>query len=96
MARLQKKSRRQSPQDQPIIRHSLRDGFNAYTWSPWCAGLFGHHGDNAQKRVALDTSVGVSGLHDFTSASGASSRALHVHRSPPPRIVTIGRNVPLR
>jgi hypothetical protein len=30
MARLQKKSRRQSPQVQPIIRHSPRDGFNAY------------------------------------------------------------------
>jgi hypothetical protein len=31
MARLQKKSRRQSPQDQPNIRHSLRDGLTAYT-----------------------------------------------------------------
>jgi len=31
MARLQKKSRRQSPQVQPNLRHSLRDGFNAYT-----------------------------------------------------------------
>jgi hypothetical protein len=26
-----------------IIRHSLRDGFHAYTQSPWCAGLCGHH-----------------------------------------------------
>jgi hypothetical protein len=31
MARLQQKSRRQSPQVQPINRHSLRDSFNAYT-----------------------------------------------------------------
>jgi hypothetical protein len=31
MARLQKKSRRQSPQVQPNIRHSPRDGFTDYT-----------------------------------------------------------------
>ncbi len=30
MARLRKKCRRQVPQVLPIIRHSLRDGFNAY------------------------------------------------------------------
>ena len=24
-------------------RHSPRDGLNAYTQSPWCAGLVGHH-----------------------------------------------------
>jgi hypothetical protein len=31
MARLQQKRRREVPQVQPIIRHSLRDSFNAYT-----------------------------------------------------------------
>ncbi len=34
MARLQTKSRRQSPQVQPNIRHSPRGGLNAYTCSP--------------------------------------------------------------
>jgi hypothetical protein len=34
MARLQTKSRRQSPQVQPVNRHSPRAGFNAYTCSP--------------------------------------------------------------
>src|SRR4051812_22810875 len=24
------------------VRHPPRDGFNAYTWSPRCTGLFGH------------------------------------------------------
>jgi hypothetical protein len=35
MARLQTKSRRQSPQVQPVNRHSLRDSFNGlYAISP--------------------------------------------------------------
>ena len=42
MARVQKESTRRSPQDQPDIRPSLRDGLTAYTRSPRCAGLFGH------------------------------------------------------
>jgi hypothetical protein len=39
----------------------------AYTWSPWRAGLSGHHVATTRvPRVALDTSIGVSGHHDFT------------------------------
>ena len=68
-----KKCRRQVPQVVPINRHSLRDGLHAYTQSPWCAGLVGHHGDNALSRIALDTSIGVSGRCDFTSAPCRSS-----------------------
>src|SRR4051795_9118670 len=38
----------------------------AYTWSPWRAGLSGHHVATTRvPRVALDTSIGVSGHHDF-------------------------------
>ena len=84
-----KKSRRQSPQVQPNIRHSPRDGFHAYTQSPWCAGLFGHHirakqsfvaSATTRKRAAQDTSVGVSGPCDFTSAMPA----VRQHASTPP------------
>ncbi|MGJ4891998.1 hypothetical protein [Bradyrhizobium sp. HKCCYLR20261] len=66
MARLQK--RKQAAVTTGLAEHtrpSLRDGFTTYTWSPWCAGLVGHHGDNALARLALDTSIGVSGPHDF-------------------------------
>jgi len=37
----------------------------AYTWSPWCTGLVGHHARNVLAHVTRDTSVGVSGPHDF-------------------------------
>ncbi|MGJ5204036.1 hypothetical protein [Bradyrhizobium sp. HKCCYLR20261] len=47
-------------------RHSLRDGLHAYTQSPWCAGLVGHHARQCL-RIARDTSIGVSGRCDFTS-----------------------------
>ena len=36
----------------------------AYTGSPWCAGLVGHH-HPAQRPAELDSSVGESGPHDF-------------------------------
>jgi hypothetical protein len=65
--------------------------FTAYTWSPWCAGLVGHHPScDAKHHHDVDTSVGVSGPHDFTVRAGSRSSGanLHVHRSPPPRIVT--------
>jgi len=53
-------------------RHSPRDGLHAYTQSPWCAGLVGHHARQCL-RIARDTSIGVSGPCDFTSASDRSS-----------------------
>ena len=77
-------------------RHSLRDGLTAYTWSPWCAGLFGHHpGRNAFASRLVDTSIGVSGHHDFTvrivlfvrATDHAAAR--HAHRSPGSTFVTI-------
>ena len=78
-------------------RHSPRDGFNAYIvlssvhrafWPP-CR-------DSAPRHVARDTSVGVSGPHDFTSAGLAFvSRKPNVHRIPASRVVTIARNAPL-
>jgi hypothetical protein len=46
--------------------------FYAYTYSPWCAGLVGHHCPcDAKHHHDRDTSVGVSGRYDFTSASSA-------------------------
>ncbi|WP_315779883.1 hypothetical protein, partial [Bradyrhizobium sp. SZCCHNPS1003] len=71
-----------------------------YTQSPWCAGLVGHHGDNALARIALDTSIGVSGRCDFTSAPCRSSACKHAaakrgHRLPTSRVETIARNAPL-
>jgi len=44
----------------------------------------------------VNTSVGVPGPHDFTSAPIAFvSRNQNVHRIPAPRVVTIARNAPL-
>ncbi len=65
MARLQKKSRRQSPQVQPVT-----PAFPAR----WLDGLYvvslvrrlsGHHRSEHVGPQDLDTSVGVSGHHDF-------------------------------
>jgi len=41
--------RTQETTGQPDNRHSLRNGFTAYTWSPRCTGLSGH------RRLALVT-----------------------------------------
>ena len=49
-------------------RPSLRDWFTAYTCSPRCAGLSGHR-RLAERPAKLDTSVGVSGPHDFAVRS---------------------------
>src|SRR3954453_23705834 len=101
MARLKKKCRRQVPQVVPINRHSLRDGLHAYTQSPWCAGLLATIRDNACA-PPRDTSIGVSGPCDFTSASCRSSAhskehaaTSRGHRLPASRVVTIARNAPL-
>src|SRR5437868_326510 len=99
MARLQKKSRRQSPQVQPNIRHSLRDGFTASFvlslvrrafWPPYPReAKLRRVSDNALTRVALDTSIGVSGPHDFSvrhATSHLREKRLMVQRPPPPRL----------
>ena len=73
------------------VRHPPRDGFNAYTWSPRCTGLFGHRVCDNALALRTDTSVGVSGPHDFAvrcvplvrTASHAAIR--RVHRIPLPR-----------
>jgi len=70
MARLQTKSRRQSPQVQPVNRHSPRAGLNAYTCSPrGPARLPPSLTRRAGRRRQLGLSTGRPGPHDFTSAS---------------------------
>ena len=86
----------------PVNRHSLRDGLHAYTQSPWCAGSLATMVHAArQRRRELDTSFGVSGRCDFTSAAmpfvrtlGSMLRHHHGHRIPTSRVVTIARNAP--
>jgi hypothetical protein len=65
-----------------IIRHSLRNGFTAYTCSPRCTGLFSH------RRLPiiigkLDPSVGRSGPHDFAVRTGRARLALPSRPSHP-------------
>jgi hypothetical protein len=61
---------RKKSQGSRNTRHSLRNGFTAYTCSPRCAGLFGHRRP-AKRPAGLDPSVGGSGPHDFAVRSGA-------------------------
>src|SRR5882724_9636987 len=78
-----------------INRHSLRDGFNGF--------LRALPGDHAwlPPSFAEDsaTLAPASERQDHTTSPSAQatfvSRAIRVHRIPAPRIVTIGRNVPL-
>ena len=56
-----------------LTRPSLRDGLRLISCSPRCAGLVSHRRRRNCFRQ-LDTSVGVSGPHDFASP--------HCHRSP--------------
>src|SRR5207237_3849543 len=45
---------------------SLRDGLTRYTWSPWCAGVLATIVSAMREhRDQRDTSIGVSGRHDF-------------------------------
>jgi hypothetical protein len=77
-----------------ITRHSPRNGLRIISCSPRCSGLFGHRRLQNYFRQ-LDTSVGVSGPHDF-SVRFKRSRQKH-HPRPPhpaPRFVTL-RNAPL-
>src|SRR3954454_7193720 len=58
MARLQKKSRRQSPQVQPNIRHSLRDSVTIYTRSPRGPALLPPSLRDAKHRRKLTSAPG--------------------------------------
>ena len=76
------------------IRHSLRDSLRLIRDLPGVPGLIA---TVAREFVhELDTSVGVSGPHDFAVRAGIARRATPTRPShPAPRFVTIGRNVPL-
>jgi hypothetical protein len=97
MARLQKKSRRRSPQVQPDQPAFPARWFTAYSALSSGTGLpcprrlrdAGHH-------RTLDLSIGRPGPHAFTVRTDhVRLTCRHVHRIPAPRVVTIGRNVPL-
>jgi hypothetical protein len=92
-----KKHASKSPQARRNIRHSLYDGFAAYTRSPRCPGLLATVvcGFVTRKR---DPSVGGSGPHDFAARfKPRSSRAAQsVHRIPRPTSVTIAIRPSLR
>ena len=70
MARLQQKSRRQSPQVQPEHPAFPARWFTAYTCSPRCAGLFCH------RRLAKISS------QDLIPASGDQDHTISLVRSP--------------
>ena len=85
-----------------IIRHSLRDGFNAYSALSPGTGLSCPR-RRADRSARLDLSVGRPGPHAFASASAPFVRTNENVRvakastaSRAPRVVTIGRNAPLR
>jgi len=93
MARLQKKSRRQSPQDWPNNRPSLRDGANGCSVLSQGTGLVcplrarrslvASATTRLRKRVARDTSVGVSGPHGLTVRSRIRSSARETRTATP-------------
>jgi len=94
MARLQKESRRQSPQVQPrhpgIPRAMV---FTLISCSPRCTGSLATVAVGIIARP-LSASVAAPGPHDFTSASCRSSACKHAaapcgHRLPASRLVTI-------
>jgi hypothetical protein len=69
MARLRKECRRQVPQAKPINRHSLRDVFTLIRSLPGAPGLLATIAHAMRKHChERDTSFGVSGRCDFTSA----------------------------
>ncbi len=102
MARLRKKCRRQEPQVQP--RHPGIPRAMVFTLIRSLPGarLVGHHAATMLAHCAVDTSFGVSGRCDFTSASDRSSAPSlprdaaisRGHRIPASRVVTIARNAP--
>ena len=64
------------------IRHSLRDGLRLISCSPRCAGLDSHRRRRNDFRQ-LDTSVGVSGPHDFAVRIGIARLATPTRPSHP-------------
>ena len=81
-----KKSRRQLPQVQPIIRHSLRNGFNAYSALSPGTGL------SCSRHLAFSYTrslASASGGQDHTPSPSAPvmlvSHRHRVHRIPPQR-----------
>jgi hypothetical protein len=80
-----------------IIRHSLRDGLRLIRDLLGAPGFLATIIRAKQSFVANLTSA--SGCQDHTTSPSASNalvtHAIRVHRIPAPRIVTIGRNVPL-
>jgi hypothetical protein len=73
------------------VRHSLRDGVTTYFVLSPVTGLFCHRrfADNPAK---LDTSVGVSGPHDFAVRHSFIRRLKPPRPShPAPRFVTIAK-----
>jgi hypothetical protein len=84
-----KKHASKSPQVRRTIRHSLRDGVTAYTWSPRCTGLFSHRRPEIIT-PGLDPSVGRSGPHDFAVRCQVARQStwLNVHRLPRSTFVT--------
>jgi len=80
-----------------IIRHSLRDGFTAYTSSPWGPGFLAPI-IALTSSAQLSLSVGRPGPHDFAVRSSAVRpheqivRELPRPSHPVSRLVTIGRN----
>jgi len=87
-------SRTQATQGSRNNRHSPRNGFTAYTWSPRCAGLLATVPPGQARGL-----IPASGDRDRTISPSASAalvlRSIRGHRIPASRFVTIGRNVPL-
>ena len=77
-------------------RHSLRNGLRLIRDLPGVPGLLASVTCRFVTR-RLDASVGAPGPRDFAVriAPRSSYRVQRVHRIPAPRVVTIGRNVPL-
>jgi hypothetical protein len=93
MARLQnKKQAAVTTKVQPLIRHSLPNGFTAYSALSLETG---HSCSHREQIYSLDTSLGVSGPHAFavrlsTVRPRENSRALPKRPShPASRVVTI-------
>jgi hypothetical protein len=77
MARLQQKKQAAVTTGPADIRHSLRDGLTvSFVLSSVHRAFWPPCRDNALARVALDTSVGVSGPHDFAVRHVTSRLAL--------------------
>jgi len=91
-----KKARGRNHRFSRIIRHSLRDGFNAYI-ALLGTGLSCSHHSHRSSRCELGASVGAPGPHDFASAPAPFVRARQSRASlprpshPASRVVTIAK-----